>query len=81
MIKVIKKIFMSDFGGILISILLGFGLASLFRKTCKGKECIVFKGPPLEEVKDQIYEHEKDCYVFNEHSIKCGNKEKSVEFT
>ena len=81
MIKVIKKIFMSDFGGILISILLGFGLASLFRKTCKGKECIVFKGPPLDEIKDQIYEHEKDCYLFNEHSIKCGNKEKSVEFT
>tara|TARA_B100001287_G_C22586978_1_gene483779 strand:- start:812 stop:1057 length:246 start_codon:yes stop_codon:yes gene_type:complete len=81
MIKIIKKIFMSDFGGILISILLGFGLASLFRKTCKGKECFVFKGPPLDEVKDQIFEHEKECYLFNEHSIKCGNKQKSVEFT
>jgi hypothetical protein len=38
MIKVIKKIFLSDFGAILVSILLGFGLASLFRKPCKGKE-------------------------------------------
>lgn len=81
MIKVIKKIFLSDFGGILISILLGFGLASLFRKSCKGKQCIIFKGPPLDEVKNQIFEHENDCYLFNENSIKCGNKEKSVDFT
>ena len=35
MIKVIKKIFLSDFGAILVSILLGFGLASLFRNGLK----------------------------------------------
>lgn len=81
MIKIIKKIFLSDFGAILVSILLGFGLASLFRKSCKGKNCIVFKGPPLDKIQDQIYEHEKNCYKFHEHSIKCGGKEKTVEFS
>ena len=81
MIKVIKKIFLSDFGAILVSILLGFGLASLFRKPCKGRNCIVFKGPPLDKIQDQIFEHEKNCYKFQEHSIKCGGKEKTVEFS
>tara|TARA_R110002072_G_scaffold293386_2_gene462699 strand:+ start:534 stop:779 length:246 start_codon:yes stop_codon:yes gene_type:complete len=81
MIKIIKKIFLSNFGSILVSILLGLGLASLFRKTCKGKECILFKGPPLDKIKDNIYEHEKECYLFNEHSVQCGNKEKTLEFT
>ena len=81
MIKIIKKIFTTDFGGILVSILLGFGLASLFRKSCKDKNCIVFKAPSLDKIEDQIYKHGNDCYKFQEHSIKCGEKEKTVEFS
>lgn len=80
MFKIIKKIFYNEFGAVLISIILGIGLASLFRKACKDRECIIFKGPPLEDIKDQIYKHEENCYKFNEQSIKCGNREKSVDF-
>jgi len=80
MFKIIKKIFYNDFGAILISIILGIGLASLFRKACKDRNCFIFKGPPLDEIKDNIYKYEKDCYTFNENLIKCGNKEKSIEF-
>ena len=29
-------------GKIIMSILLGFGLASLFRRVCKNKDCIIF---------------------------------------
>ena len=71
----------SDYGKIIISIIWGIGLASLFRKSCKGENCILFKGPPLDKIQDQIYEHEKNCYKFQEHSVKCGGKEKTVEFS
>jgi len=80
MFKIIKKIFYNEFGAVIISIILGIGLASLFRKACKDRQCILFKGPPLKEIKDQIYKHEENCYLFKEKSIKCGNKEKSVDF-
>jgi len=80
MLKIIKKIFYNDFGAVLISIILGIGLASLFRKACKDRQCITFRGPPLEDIKDQIYKHSDNCYKFNEYSIKCGEREKSVEF-
>ena len=45
-----KKALNSDTGKILISVLLGLGLASLFREACKGDKCINFEGPFLEDV-------------------------------
>ena len=42
-------------GRIIMSILLGFGLASLFRSICKGRNCIDFSGPPSDFMdKDKI---------------------------
>ena len=32
-------------GKIAVSILWGLGLACIFRKACKGRDCIVFKAP------------------------------------
>ena len=40
----------SSKGRIIISIILGLGLASLFRRVCNDRNCMVFKGPSLEEV-------------------------------
>ena len=34
---------------IIISIILGLGLASLFRQVCKGNECIIVKGPNIKK--------------------------------
>ena len=39
----------------MMSIILGFGLASLFRVVCKENNCILFHAPPLEEIKDKKY--------------------------
>ena len=45
----------TETGKIIMSILLGFGLASLFRIVCKDKDCLIFYAPPLEKIKDKIY--------------------------
>ena len=37
----------------LMSVILGLGIASLFREVCKNKRCIEFHAPPLEELKDK----------------------------
>jgi len=80
MIRIINKIIKSTLGIYIISIILGLGLASLFRKACKNKNCMEFKGPKMAELKNQIYTYNENCYQFNEESIKCGTRKKSVDF-
>lgn len=54
-----------------ISFILGMGLASLFRKVCKDRNCLVFKAPPLSEVTKNTYEYSNKCYTFKEKLSKC----------
>jgi len=42
-------------GKIFISILLGLGLASLFRKVCQDKQCMEFRGPPVSAVDGKVF--------------------------
>ena len=51
-------------GKYIMSILLGFGLASLFRTVCKGAGCLQFYAAPLDEIKDKIYKHDNKCYKY-----------------
>jgi len=75
------KLFHTEKGKIILSIIIGVGIASLFRKACSDrKQCIVFKGPNLEELNKNIYRHDNKCYSFKEKSTKCGSAPKKVEF-
>ena len=65
-------------GKYIMSVLLGLGLASLFRVVCKGKECIYFKAPPLEEITNKIFKYENKCYKYVPVSTKCDNKKKII---
>ena len=46
----LKSLAKSDKGKTIISIIVGLGLAALFRKVCNDRDCIIIKGPPIEEV-------------------------------
>ncbi len=34
---------------------MGLGLATLFRRVCIGANCVVVKGPPLEDIKGKYF--------------------------
>ena len=68
-------------GGIVISMLLGLGLASLFRRVCNDRNCLVFKAPPIEEVTTNTYAYGDKCYSFKPNAVKCGSVEKQVLFS
>ncbi len=68
-------------GQSIISIVLGLGMASLFRNFCKDKDCFEFKGGPFTEIVEHTYKYNDSCYKFKEHAIKCGNKQRSVVFS
>ena len=49
-------------GKIMMSIILGFGLASLFRTVCKEKNCLIFMAPPHDEIDGKIYKYQDIHY-------------------
>jgi hypothetical protein len=67
-------------GRTIMSILLGFGLASLFRAICKDKDCIIFNAPPLEELKDKIYKYDNKCYKYSIKSTRCDENKKIIGY-
>ena len=60
-------------GQIMISIILGLGLAALFKKSCEGGKCIVFQAPSKDITKN-IYKQDSKCMKFKSEATKC-NKE------
>lgn len=75
----LSKFVHTESGKYLMSIILGFGLATLFRTVCKGKNCLIVKAPPLDEIQDKIYKHQGKCYKFTPVTTKCEANKKNVE--
>ena len=69
-------------GKYIISVILGLGLESLFRKACNARNCLVFKAPTLSEIKDNIFKFNNKCFKFREKTVSCSKdkNEKTVEF-
>ena len=76
----LRRLIYSDIGRIIISILLGLGLATLFRKVCNDRSCMIFKAPQLNKIKGQVFKFGKKCYKFNEEIENCNNNKKIVQF-
>ena len=70
----IDNIMNTDYGATLISIILGFGLAAMFRKVCKDGHCVIIKGPNLQEIQEHIYRIENNCYKYTPEVVNCNKK-------
>lgn len=57
----------------IISIILGLGLASLFRQVCKDDKCRVVKGPNLKEIQKNTYKIDDKCYKYKPVATVCDN--------
>ena len=69
----------SKTGQMLISIILGLGLASLFRKVCTDGTCLQFHGPVISEVDGKTYQFGEYCYKYNLFPVQCDSTRKTVE--
>jgi hypothetical protein len=70
----------TETGRTIMSILLGLGLASLFRTVCKDRNCLIFHAPPLDEFKDKIYKTNGKCVKYVPVQTKCSLNVKTVTF-
>ena len=71
-----KKAIQTTNGKRVISILLGFGLASLFRKVCHDRTCLEFKAVTTSNIKDKIFKFNDKCYTFKETAVTCNPTKK-----
>ena len=75
----LDKFVHSNTGRIIMSILLGIGLATFFRVACKGKRCRIIEAPPLEELDDQTYKFDGKCFKLERNAVKCDSKKTTIK--
>ena len=73
------KFFKSETGKHIMSAILGFGLATMFRVVCKERNCIIFKALELGEIDGNTFQQGNKCYTFKAKSVKCKKDVRSVE--
>lgn len=75
----IKNLLQTETGRIIISIILGIGLATLFHTACKNKNCITFNGPVISEIDGKIYEFADVCYKYELKTTRCDANKQIVD--
>jgi len=76
-----KRLLNTKVGITFISIMLGLGLAVLFRSACNGKDCLNFKGPKFSDINGKVYQFGDSCYKYNTVSGNCDSNKKVLEFS
>tara|TARA_B110000908_G_C10184096_1_gene417145 strand:+ start:1020 stop:1250 length:231 start_codon:yes stop_codon:yes gene_type:complete len=72
--KILQNLKSSPYAKIIISIIWGIGLAAIFRKVCKGRECIIITAPDVKEFETGVYGFDNKCYTFKSKVTTCDAK-------
>jgi hypothetical protein len=76
---VFKRIMSDQFGAIMVSVILGLGLAAIFRRVCDGDGCIVIRAPNQKELDEHVYRvgsgDEAACYRYTPNVVPCKRNE------
>jgi hypothetical protein len=75
----ITEIIDNYWGRVILSIIWGLGLATMFRKVCKGRNCIVIKAPDNKEIVNNTYRFNDKCYKFKSTAVSCKKKKKKYK--
>ena len=75
----IERLLHTKNGKMFISILLGLGLASLFRTMCKDKTCMIFKHVDVDKIDGKIYKSGNRCFEYNMVQEKCDPEKRVLK--
>jgi hypothetical protein len=78
MSQILVNILKSHDAKIIFSVIWGLGLASLFRRVCKGRNCIIYKSPALNEIQGKTFEFNNKCYIYKPKMVQCGDEKNIV---
>ena len=65
------KILSSPTGKVVLSIIWGLGLASLFRQACNGRSCIVYMSSHPSDVQGKVFKYDEKCYKYSMKRANC----------
>ena len=68
---ILTNILKSNNAKIIFSIIWGLGLASLFRKVCKGRNCITYRAPNPELINGKSFKFNNKCYTYKSRLVDC----------
>lgn len=69
----LKKLLSNEFGRIVVSCILGLGLASLFKKVCVDDNCLIIKTDPNWNSENKIFQQNSKCFKFKRQEAKCNS--------
>ena len=72
--QITHRLFYTKQGQAMVSVILGFGLAIMFQRTCKGAACVVLRAPASREISDKVIRNGKgdECYRYVPRAVPCG---------
>ena len=65
-----KNTMRSRGGSIIVSVLLGIGLATIFQRVCKDN-CVVFHAPAADRIAEKVWVNEETCYKYTPEPVSC----------
>ena len=77
--NVVDRLLRNEKGQLCVSILLGLGLASVFRRVCKDSQCRVVRAAPMSSIKDKTFDVGGRCVKYVPYNVDCNNKNKNKE--
>jgi hypothetical protein len=75
-----NRLFNTELGKNFISIMLGLGLATLFKKSCENDNCRIYKAPSLAKLENKPYKFNNNCYNYNFDASSCNKNKRIVDF-
>ncbi len=73
-----ERFFHTPTGGIIMSVVLGFGLSSLFRQVCNNYNCVHFVAPSLSKIQNKIFAFGNKCISYSYIPTKCPSDTKQI---
>jgi hypothetical protein len=77
----VKRMLNTEMGQFLISVLMGLGLATMFRQVCEGKSCLIFNGPVISEIDGKIYKFGEYCHKYDLNAVSCNATKKVINIS
>lgn len=69
----LNKFVKTKTGRNIMSIILGLGIASLFRKMCDNSDCVKMFAVPFKQIKDKIFKVGDSCSQYTYEVAKCSD--------
>lgn len=73
--KLIDRLLKTKTGGIILSILFGLAIPTLFRRVCMEEHCKIIESD-IDEIKKKVYKNDNECYRFEPVLVECKSKNK-----